>query len=470
MSYRPLMGALICLSLPGICLAQTKTTYSGSLRLRQEAWDWFKPSTGNFQNAYTFSAAQLRYGVTQTTKTTESKLELQSTQLLGLPTRAVAPAPAGALGLGALYKTANGNQTGSLFIKQLYTQKKFADGTLAKLGRFEFAEGTETTPENPSLAWVKKQRISERLIGPFGWTHVGRSMDGLQYSKTSKSGTNVTGLLAYPTEGVFDLDGANTLTNVRVAYAAATKTTKAEDKRLFGIAYEDTRKGLTKSENSTTAETGDLKLYTLGGHYLTSKATKSGTWDFMGWAALQGGDWGNKTHSAHAYSLEAGYKPKKAPMGAWYRIGYDVYSGDSNPADSTHGTFYPMLNTPRIFARTPFYTEANSKDLFAQVTLKPNPKLALRADYHAISLANKNDLWYVAGGPFQSRPAFGLVGRRTNGSTGLGDLVDVSADYTISKTTSATLYVGQMLGRSVVKGIYGDKNGLMAYGELMHKF
>ena len=469
MSFRPLAGALILLLLPGVAPAQ-KLTYSGSLRVRQEGWDWFKPATGSFQNAYTFTGVQLRYGVTQTTKTGESKLELQSTQLLGLPTRAAAPAPLGALGLGATYKAANGAQTGSLFIKQLYTQKKFTDGTLAKLGRFEFAEGNESIPENPSLAWVKKQRIAERLVAGFGWTHVGRAFDGLQYSKTSKSGANLTGLLAYPTAGVFDLDGAKTLTNVRVAYAAATRSSKTEDKRLFGIVYEDTRKGITKSENSATAETSALKLYTLGGHYLTTKATKSGTWDFMGWAALQGGDWGKKTQNAHAYSLEAGYKPKKAPWGAWYRFGYDVTSGDSNPSDGTHGTFYAMLNTPRIYARTPFYTEANTKDLFIQVMAKPNPKLALRADYHSVSLANGKDLWYVAGGPFQSKPAFGLVGRKTNGSTALGDLVDVSADYTISKTTSATLYVGQMLGKSVVQGIYGDKNGLMAYGELMYKF
>ena len=101
---------------------------------------------------------------------------------------------------------------------------------------------------------------------------------------------------------------------------------------------------------------------------------------------------------------------------------------------------------------------------------KPSPKLALRADYHSVALASGKDLWYVAGGPFQNKPAFGLVGRKTSGSTSLSDLVDVSADYTISKTTSATFYVGQMLGKSVIQGIYGDKNGLLVYGELMHKF
>ena len=158
MSFRFFSGALILLLLPGVSPAQ-KLTYSGSLRVRQEAWDWFKPATGSYQNAYTFTGnaytftgVQLRYGVTQTTKTGESKLELQSTQLLGLPTRAAAPAPLGALGLGATYKSANGNQTGSLFIKQLYTQKKLANGTVAKLGRFEFAEGNESIPENPSMA------------------------------------------------------------------------------------------------------------------------------------------------------------------------------------------------------------------------------------------------------------------------------------------------------------------------------
>ncbi|WP_395093951.1 alginate export family protein [Armatimonas sp.] len=467
MRFSPYLGALVLLLLPGVVQAQTKTTYSGSLRLRQEAWDWFKPGTGSYQNAYTFTGFQFRYGVTQTTKTGESKLELQSTQLLGLPTRAASPAPLGALGLGATYKAANGNQTGSLFIKQAYFLDK-KQGIRA--GRFEFAEGNESIPETPSLAWVKKQRVSERLIAGFGWTHVGRAFDGIQYSKTSKTRTNLTGLLAYPTAGVFDLDGAKTLTDVRVAYLSTTKATKTEDKRLFAIAYEDVRKGITKSENSTTAEMGALKLYTLGGHYLATKPTKSGAWDFMGWAALQGGDWGTKTQNASAYSLEVGYKPKKAMWGAWYRLGYDVTSGDGNPADKTHGTFYAMLNTPRIYARTPFYTEANAKDIFFQVMAKPSPKLALRADYHSVSLASGKDLWYVAGGPFQSKPAFGLVGRKTNGSSALGDLLDISADYTLSKSATATLYLGQMLGKSVIQGIYGDKNGLLGYGELTYKF
>lgn len=458
-----MLGMLL---VPSAALAQT-TTYTGSFRVRQEVWDWFKPKTGSYQNAYSFTGLKFRYAGTRATKTTETKLELQSSHFLGLPTRAVAPAPFGTLGLGGSSRTANGNQTGSLFIKQAY----YSDKTLGlRAGRFEFTDGGETTPSNPELAWVKKQRVGERLIGPVGWSHVGRSFDGAHYSKSDKRGKNLTGVIAYPTTGSNDLDGAKTITGVRFAYLGATQNSKTTDRRLFALAYEDARRGITKPENSTTAEKGSLKLYTLGGHYLATKPTKTGSWDVLGWAAVQGGEWGNKTQNAHAYSLEAGYKPKKAPWGAWYRVGYDFTSGDGNPSDSTHGTFYSMLNTPRLYVRAPFYAEANVKDLFVQVMAKPTPKLSLRADYHTVMLATSKDLWYGSGGPFQSGPSFGLSGRKSNGNTALGDLIDVSADYNISKSATAILYFGQMVGKSVVQSIYGDKSGMVGYGELTYRF
>src|SRR5690606_10260194 len=129
-----------------------------------------------------------------------------------------------------------------------------APGHGARLGRFEFVEGGETTPGDANLASLKRDRIAHRLVGTFGWSHVGRSFDGAQYSYTA-GGTNLTAVAARPTTGVFDVDGWPAL-GVGVAYAGLTIPPPVDAAhpgggRLFGLAYIDYRDedGLVKVDN-----------------------------------------------------------------------------------------------------------------------------------------------------------------------------------------------------------------------------
>jgi hypothetical protein len=39
-------------------------TFSGNIRERYEAWDWFQPTTG--QNRYGYSGTQIQFGLSQT--------------------------------------------------------------------------------------------------------------------------------------------------------------------------------------------------------------------------------------------------------------------------------------------------------------------------------------------------------------------------------------------------------------------
>ena len=50
------------------------------------------------------------------------------------------------------------------------------------------------------LHWLKRERIAQRIIGPFGWSHVGRAFDGAQYVWSGKN-TNVTAIGVRPTRG-----------------------------------------------------------------------------------------------------------------------------------------------------------------------------------------------------------------------------------------------------------------------------
>jgi hypothetical protein len=155
------------------------------------------------------------------------------------------------------------------------------------------------------------------------------------------------------------------------------------------------------------------------------------------------------------------------------RGGYFRSTGDGNATDGKHTTFFQLLPTPRIYARTPYFNSMNNEDIFAQLRIKPHAKLVARFDAHHLRLSNKNDLWYVGGGAFQKR-SFGFVGRPTSGKQGLGWLFDASADVTVTSRTMVTVYFGGMRGGSAQAAIYplGGNNprGHFAYLELTQKF
>ncbi|MEK7833049.1 MAG: hypothetical protein AAB401_18310, partial [Acidobacteriota bacterium] len=144
--------------------------------------------------------------------------------------------------------------------------------------------------------------------------------------------------------------------------------------------------------------------------------------------------------------------------------------GDGDPNDGTHGTFFQVLPTPRIYARFPFFNSMNNEDAFVQLRLKPHAKLALRTDLHHLRLGSERDLWFVGGGAFQQK-TFGYVGRPSNGNKTLGILVDASADITVTPTTVLTFYLAGVRGGDVPESIYpAGKNSRFAYLELTKRF
>ena len=455
-------------------------TFSGSLRLRFENWDWFESSAA--ENSYNFGAATLRLSLGQQLEKFEWQVEGAFPVLIGLPDNAIAPAPQGQLGLGATYFAANGRQDGGAFIKQAFIRFKGLGGDKAsslKLGRFEFSDGTETTPADASLATIKRDHISQRLIGPFGFTHVGRSFDGVHFVRNARLG-NFTVVGARPTEGVFQLRGWNEL-DVDFYYGAFTKPIKRKtsehDVRLFALHYHDGRHVL-KTDNRPAAlraaDNENIRLTTVGGHYIGVTKAAAGKADVLLWGAGQFGAWGKLAHRAAAIAVEAGYQfggNKTADrIKPWLRAGYFRGAGDGDPNDTTHGTFFPALPTPRTYARFPFFNSMNNEDSFVQLRLKPHAKLALRTDVHHLRLSSERDLWFVGGGAFQQK-TFGFIGRPSNGHKTLGTLVDVSADITLTPTTALTFYLAGVRGGDVAESLYpAGKNSRFAYLELTKRF
>jgi hypothetical protein len=430
----------------------------GSVRIRMEDWDWFESTNAN--NDYTFEAALLRVGLGQQLSKLDWQVEGAFPLLVNIPDDAIAPAPEGQLGLGASYFAASGRQSGTGFIKQAFLRiKGFAGDAPSSLrfGRFDFAEGTEVIPADPKLAVLKKEHVANRLLGPFTFTHIQRSFDGVQYTRNTKD-WNLTVLGGRPVEGVFQLDGWSEL-NVEFLYGSFTKPilgkSAQNEARVFAIYYQDGRNTLKADNRPQAVRQADqdaIRVTTIAGDFISAIKVGGGTFDWLFWGAAQFGSWGVLDHGASAVAVEAGYQfPGK--MQPWVRAGYFRSTGDDDPTDGDHGTFFQILPTPRVYARTPFYNLMNNEDTFVQLMLKPCKQLSLRSDVHFLALTNKHDLWYTGGGAFQAN-TFGYAGRPSGGKQSLGTFVDVSADYAFTQWTSATFYIGGSHGGDVEANIY----------------
>jgi hypothetical protein len=471
-------GALACWTAaaqtPAPALKPGPVTVQGSLRSRFEMWDWFE---GDANNAYPFSGNLLRLGLGQTGKRLDWQVEFAAPILLGLPDDAVAPGTQGQLGLGANYFLGNDRSRNAamIFPKQAFVRLKQGAHAL-RAGRFEFNDGTETAPADATLAWLKRERISQRLIGTFGWTHVGRSFDGAQYTWNSKT-TNLTVLGVLPTRGVFQADGWGNL-HVGLGYAALTRNYSGKkhsaDARVFGIYYQDWR-AVLKTDNRPLAlrstDMANIRIGSFGGHYLHKIETAAGAVDLMGWGLGQTGRWGRLDHRAYAWALEAGWQPGGMPkLRPWLRGGYFHGSGDDDPLDGTHGTFFQILPTPRPYARFPFFDLLNNQDITGMLLLRPSSAVTVRAEVHGLRLANRNDLWYLGGGAFQPW-SFGYIGRAAGGARGLATLYDAGVDYTINPHATVSGYYAHARGHSVMRAIYPrGKNANFGYLELTYRF
>jgi Alginate export len=204
----------------------------------------------------------------------------------------------------------------------------------------------------------------------------------------------------------------------------------AADTRVFMIEYDDWQPVL-KTDSRPLAvlrsDTENMRLETFGGHSVHAITTNAGTIDLLGWLALQTGRWGTQTQRAYAFDVEGGFQSKILPkVKPWVRVGYRTGSGDSNPNDKTHGTFFEVLDTPRAYARTPFFNIMNMEDLYGSLTLRSHPKLTLSDEFHSLRLATPNDFWYSGGGAYQPW-SFGFTGRSTSGRRSLANLYDANS-------------------------------------------
>ncbi len=451
--------------------------FSGSWRFRTEAWGWFAPRAGD--RRYAFAHSLLRAAIGQSKAKYDWLLEGAQDGIVGLPAGASAPGEASWLGFGGIYFAANGNRrnAASAFLKQGYVRLVLPRDSNLTLGRFNFSDGAEMSSPDPTVSEAVNTRISQRLIGGFDFSAVMRSFDGLRFSHSTET-TNVTFFAARPTEGVFHLQAMREL-NIDLLYAAYSVETHSSHSdglfRIFALGYLDQRKNAAKTDNraagARNADSGAIRLGTYGiswAHVIRNYP--GGALNIILWGAVQSGRWGAQDQHSGAFAGEVGWQPVIRDLNPWFSAGFSYGSGDANPGDGRHGTFFQVLPAVRQYARFPFYNMQNNQDTYLSAVLRPAASLLIRSELHSLRLANREDLWYSGGGAFLPG-TFGYTGRASGGDRDLATVWDLSFDFPLRYRFRGTAYYAHAWGEKIIANIYpGGANAQMFYLETNFRF
>jgi hypothetical protein len=430
-------------------------TLSASNRVRGEFADWFEAGPPNDNSNYDFLGNRTQVGIAGKWRWLSGFLQYQHTILEGIPEHGV--------GVGGTYR----QNTHSTFQEQGWLRQGWLQGEATGAGwrfsllggRFRYLDGQEALSKNPSLEWIRKNRISERLIGPFDYTHIGRSFDG---ARVAIDGTalNLTGFYLVPTSGGFEISAGRhmgiDLGGLSLMMKDHEQLPGAEG-RLFWIHYHDGRPGdrdVVVLDNrplaARQADHGDITVETIGADLVYAHEIGPGVADGLAWAAGQVGDWQSLDQRSWAYAVEAGYRLPNLTAKPWLRVGLFRSSGDDDPTDGDHGTFFQMLPTSRLYAFTPFYNLMNNQDVMVQLLTRPLAALATRLDFHWLRVTEGRDLLYFGGGATK-RDSFGFGGTPAGGSHETAYVVEATVTYTVTRNLELQGYCGHAFGQGVVR-------------------
>ena len=310
--------------------------------------------------------------------------------------------------------------------------------TFFRVGRQDLKVGAEVSYVEPEWRYLKTQRLGERLIGSVGFSHEERAADGVTIGWDLGS-HQLFAFAAQPTSGVFEVDNAYRSLH-DVTYEGAEWTVKRgtwvanTELTGFAIAYQDTRPpvdgGLVHGISLATFGGSALGVYPLG----------PGKVDLLLWGAGQLGSYNRLDHAAWAVFAEAGYELADCFAKPWLRGGVNVGSGDHNPTDGDHQTFFNLLPTNHIYDGFMDQVELpNLMDPFVQLRLTPHSMVALNLFAHWFRLTSSSDSRYAGSGVY-NLDTFGFTAQPSRGFTHVGREYDAVATVTPHK--ALTIEVG----------------------------
>ena len=448
-------------------------SYTLSERARYEYVGWNAPTGNAKERDYSYGHSKLQVGVKWKSDPLQAYVQGQYFQLLGLPENAVGP--------GANYRALNGDRDnpGDLILRQAYLEYTGALSETplsAKLGRFLYASGAEFVNGEKSIEALKQSRIANRVIGSFDFT-AGRSFDGAVLRSAELSGAGVAASVFRPTQGGFSAEGSVPIEDINIFTLVGSVTTPfigtASDLQAFYYLYTDDRSTTVETDNTPIAsrETSplDLTIHNFGVHWLNTYAAEDIEYQTLVWGLVQTGDWDAEDHLAGAGALEVGAKFTACPLTPTVRLGYNIGTGDSNPADGDHNTFFQMLPTARQYAYVPFYNLMNNEDAFVSLSAKLPGAVTVAFDTHVLRLNSGSDLLYAGGGAPVEERNFGFAGTPLTTGNNVGILPQLTLSYEFSPQVTGSVFYGHLFPGDAFKSFSGDASIDYAFLELNFK-
>lgn len=398
-----------------------------NINLRNELWNTFQKQDSDTDRTYDFFLVRARAFI-------DFDWEHVSVHVMGQGVKAFNLPENGAFGPGVTYfnNSDKNSNPGNFQLVEAFIHLKNLNGFYLKGGRMGFKDGGQVLYKDaPKLNWVIKKRLSERLIGNWDWTLVGRRFDGGSggYSNDIFD-INLMGSIV--TFGGFDIEDGLWKDLDRVVVTGGAFTIKEgvllenTQFQLFNYFYFDNR---TPAVNLAG---NDLKINTTGVSMAGAYPMGSGEWDTMLWFAFQLGDFGDLNQRALAFIAEVGYQFTHTPLKPWLRLGVAYASGDGDPDDSNYGTFFNMVPTNHKwygYADTTAFS--NIVDLYNQILLTPHKKVFLGIDGHLFWLASDEEVWIGGAGPFNDS-AFGYAFRDPVPGNDIESFLGGEVDITLS--------------------------------------
>jgi hypothetical protein len=421
-----------------------------NIRLRNELWNTFEKKEAATDNTFDFFLVRARGFVDIFWRNITLHAMVQGVQGLNLPEN-------GAFGPGPMYFSASGNDEDPGDFKPIELSLQIKDlpfpGFYLKGGRIGIEEGAEVLYGEPKIDWIKKARLSERLVGNWDWVNIGRRYDGGMVGYGNRIfDLNLFG--ARVLQGGFDFDdGYEELDDVAVVGGAFTLKKDAilsdTEFRVFNIFYFDNR---TPAKDVAG---NNLEINTTGLSILGAYDLGPGQIDLLLWFAFQTGNFGDLNQKAFGFIGEIGYQFLQILWKPWLRLGVAYASGDDDPSDSDHSTFFNLVPTNhKWYGYMDAVAFSNLEDYYFQLMLEPHSKIGFTIDGHFFRLASGDEVWIGGSGAFNNK-AFGYTFFRPVEGEEIKRNLGAELDFTL--TIKPIKYVSFDIGYSHFFGGKGVK-------------
>ena len=439
---------------------------------RLESWSFFEPPPTGGDPDSNFVGNRVRAELSRSWPRVEVAGAVQYVQFGGLPANAVGP---GFLGTGALYYFhANSTTSHGVYVPAFNVRFKLPAGVTILGGRFGYTSGAEAPSGHARIEAIKRSRVDSRLVGDFEWSLYQRAFDGVR-ADVDRAGWHLSAAYLRPTQGGFEEDAGDSLGPVDLGAFTVTsrpgRLAPATDVAAFAYVYSDDRFVTTRPDNTGLSATrARINVAAFGASAIGSTRRGGVDLDWLGWYAHQSGSWYGQDHRAFSLALEGGVQWRTGWQ-PWLRGGYLHASGDDDPRDDRHGTYFAMVPTVRRYSFTTLYAPMNLRDAFVEVLLRPSTRVRGRADVRQLWLAEGADRWYSGSGATQEAGTFfGYAGRSSGGHTDFGTVIEGAVDVTIAPHWGVNGFVGAMNGGGVVANLFAGRWARFGYIESVIQF